>query len=206
MGPITAMELEPAELAIVKIIQHEALDDEFRMLTKSKQVHRSNRFIKLSPYIDNGLIRVGGRLKNANLPFESQHQILVPRTHFVCKLIIMHAHRKCMHGGLRLTESTFREKYWITNARQEIKNSIDKCLTCFRQKSATMHQIMADLPEPRVMMNLKAFTNVAIDYTGAIAYKLSRNRGCKISKAYIAIFGLYGDKGDSCRIGQRFNS
>lgn len=146
-GPITAMELESAEIAIVKVVQHEALSDEFCMLSKSKQVHRSSRFIKLSPYIDNGLIRVGGRLRNANLPFESRHQILLPRTHFVSKLIIVHFHLKCMHGGLRLTESMLREKFWITNARQEIKNAIDKCLTCFRQKSSTMNQIMADLPK-----------------------------------------------------------
>lgn len=142
----------------------------------------------MSPFIDQGLIRVGGRLKNANLPFEAQHQILLPRTYFVCKLIIIHAHLKCMHGGLKLTENTLRERYWITNARQEIENSIDKCITCFRQKSATMNQIMADLPKPRVASNLKAFTNVAVEYKGAISYKFSRNRGCKSSKAYIAIF------------------
>lgn len=51
-----------------------------------------------------------------------------------------------------------------------------------------MNQIMAQLPEHRVISNIKPFTNVAVDYTGAIAYKLSRTRGCKVSKAYIAIF------------------
>lgn len=187
-GPITACELEPAELAIVKVIQHEALGDEFRALKNAKQVHRSSRFVKLSPYLDNGLLRVGGRLRNANLPFDSQHQILLPRTHFVSKLIINYVHLNCMHGGLKLTKNTLRKKYWITNARQEIKGSIDKCITCFRQRTATMNQIMADLPKHRVVFNLKAFTNVAIDYTGAVSYKLSRNRGCKNSKAYIAIF------------------
>lgn len=93
-----------------------------------------------------------------------------------------------MHGGLKLTENTLRKKYWVTNARQEIKGSIDKCITCFKQKSATMNQVMADLPKPRVAFNLKTFTNVAVDYTGAISYKLSRNRGCKNSKAYVEIF------------------
>lgn len=51
-----------------------------------------------------------------------------------------------------------------------------------------MNQIMAHLPEHRVIFNVKPFTNLAVDYTGAIAYKLSRTRGCKTSKAYISIF------------------
>lgn len=79
-GPITANEFEPAELAIIKIVQHEALNDEFKTLRNSRQVHHSSRFVKLSPCIENGWLRVGGRLRNANLPFDSEHQILLPHS------------------------------------------------------------------------------------------------------------------------------
>lgn len=51
-----------------------------------------------------------------------------------------------------------------------------------------MNQMMADLPAARVETFVKPFTNVAVDYTGAINYKLAKGRGYKTSKAYIAIF------------------
>lgn len=113
---------------------------------------------------------------------------MLPKSHFVTELIILHSHLKCKHGGLKLTTSTLRDKFWIPDVRRDVVRLTNKCMVCFRQKCSTMNQIMAHLPEQRVISNIKPFTNVAVDYTGAIAYKLSRTRGCKMSKAYIAIF------------------
>lgn len=47
---------------------------------------------------------------------------------------------------------------------------------------------MADLPTSRIKMFEKSFSNVAVDYTGAINYKMGKGRGCKSSKSYVAIF------------------
>lgn len=51
-----------------------------------------------------------------------------------------------------------------------------------------MQQFMADLPAGRVNIANKPFTDVAIDYAGPFLIKLSNVRGCKMQKAYIAIF------------------
>lgn len=47
---------------------------------------------------------------------------------------------------------------------------------------------MADLPKNRITCVNKPFGNTAIDYTGPIMIKMSNGRGCKMQKAYIAIF------------------
>lgn len=73
-----------------------------------------------------GLLRVGGRLKNAKLPFGSKHQILLPKSHFVTGLIIVHAHLRCKHGGLKLTTSTLRDQFWVPDVRQEITRLTSK--------------------------------------------------------------------------------
>lgn len=71
-GPITANEIDCAELVILKIVQRESLGKEIETLKNNKCVHRASKFIKLSPFMENdGLLRVGGRLKNAKLPFGS---------------------------------------------------------------------------------------------------------------------------------------
>lgn len=144
--------------------------------------------MKLSPFIENGILRVGGRLKNANLSFDTKHPILLPKQHFVTDLIITFIHLKCLHGGPKLTENMLRQVYWVVNSKHQIKRIINKCITCFKLKASTMTQLMANLPKNRVNFQEKPFTNIAIDYTGAVNYKFSKGRGCKTSKAYIAIF------------------
>lgn len=136
----------------------------------------------------NGILRVGGRLKHAKIPFNAKHQILLPRGHFVTDLIIKMYHLSSLHGGPTLTENSIRQKYWIVNSQHEIKRVLNKCIVCFKHKNATMKQVMADLPEPRINISEKAFSNVAVDYTGAVNYRFSKGRGSKSAKAYIAIF------------------
>lgn len=145
--------------------------------------------IRLSPFIDaDGILRVGGRLKNANIPYNARNQILLPHDHFVTKLIINSMHLMCLYGGPRLTESVFRQRYWITNSQHRIKEMIHICVRCFAMRASTMTQLMANLPAARVFMFIKPFTNTAINYTGEIVYKLNKTRNSKTAKAYIAIF------------------
>lgn len=187
--PISMTELRTAEKVIIKTIQKESFESEISELNKDKSISKNNKLIRLTPFLDgNGILRVGGRLKNANIPFNAKNQVLLPHDHFVTKLIIISLHLSCLHGGPKLTESVIRQKYWITNSQHRIKEIISKCVKCFAMRANTMTQIMADLPAARVSMCEKPFTNVAVDYTGEIVYKLNKIRNSKTAKSYIAIF------------------
>lgn len=53
--------------------------DELRSLNKKNSVKNSSALISLSPFLDeHGIIRVGGRIKRADLPSDAKHQILMP--------------------------------------------------------------------------------------------------------------------------------
>lgn len=182
-------ELAHATRKIIQIVQGKSFDKEISILKKNASLPRSNKFVSLSPFLDeNGTLRVGGRLKNSDLPFDTKHQILLPNTHWVTKLLVKECHEKCLHGGPKLTESVLRQNYWITNSQRTIKSIIHKCINCFKANPKPMSQFMANLPSSRVTVMKKPFSKTAVDYTGAIHIKMTNGRGIRSQKAYIAIF------------------
>ncbi|KAK9745948.1 hypothetical protein QE152_g6479 [Popillia japonica] len=55
-------------------------------------------------FIDNeGLLRVGGRLKDADIPCQQKHPIIIPKIHPLTKLIIMREHLRFRHAGIQAT-------------------------------------------------------------------------------------------------------
>ena len=188
-GALTVDELQTAEFAIIKAVQNERFCNEIETLRSKKEIKASSSLRQLSPFLDeNQILRVGGRLNNADLPYAAKHQILLPAKHDVSMLIITNAHVECLHGAPKLTESVLRQKFWVIHSQRSIKAAIHNCIRCFRAAPRTMSQYMADLPALRVSANEKPFTNTAVDYTGAIHVKLTNGRGYKTKKAYIAIF------------------
>ncbi|XP_055308454.1 uncharacterized protein LOC129572515 [Sitodiplosis mosellana] len=188
-GILTADELEYAEAAIIKNVQQESFAEEIKMLCTKGELKNTSALLKLSPFLDSKqVLRVGGRLKNADLPYEAIHQMLLPSKHAVTALIIKNVHLNCLHGAPKLTEAVLRQKFWVLNSQRTIKAIIHKCVDCFKAAPKTMHQFMADLPEKRVNISEKPFINTAVDYTGAIQVKLMNGRAYKTKKAYIAIF------------------
>ena len=80
--PLTCEELRAAGKIIIKDMQREVFHEEFRLLGESKGLPKGNQLVSLSPFIDpEGMLRVGGRLKNAPIPDCSKHQIIIPKDH-----------------------------------------------------------------------------------------------------------------------------
>lgn len=186
---LTSDELIIAEKKIVQLLQNESFAEEIKILKAEKKLPKTNKYVSLSLFLDDNMIlRVGGRLVNADLPYDTKHQILLPDKHPITALIIEECHEKSMHGGPKLTESILRQTFWICNSQRTIKSILNKCVTCFRVNPKPMEQFMGDLPKSRVTVVPKPFFNTAVDYTGAVMIKMSNGRGFKTQKAYIAIF------------------
>ncbi|KAL7725857.1 hypothetical protein ACLKA6_016408 [Drosophila palustris] len=74
--------------------------------------------------IDNAIVcvmRVGGRLTNAEMQFEAKHQALLPQQHRFTKLYVEHLHRSNLHAGPRILLALLRERIWVINARALIQ-------------------------------------------------------------------------------------
>lgn len=54
-------------------------------LKKSMEIPRKSRLRSLCPYINNGLILVGGRLQNATVSKEQKNPIVLPHDHLITR-------------------------------------------------------------------------------------------------------------------------
>ncbi|XP_072377859.1 uncharacterized protein [Diabrotica undecimpunctata] len=186
-GVLSATELIEAEQRIVKIIQLTFFQSEFKDLKHQKTV-KNKAILKLNPFIDaSGLIRVGGRLRNANVSYNQKFPLLLPTKCQVVRSLLEREHIRLLHTGPQNTLSSIRLTYWPLDGLREIKRIIYKCKNCYRFNARPAHQIMADLPKERFQVS-RPFTNVTIDYGGPFQIKPSRLRRAPICKAYIAVF------------------
>lgn len=98
-GNLTTNELTAACEKIIRTLQNEHFKEEIVLLGKSKKLPKSNKYLSLSPFVDtNGILRVGGRLKDADLPYEMKHQILLPNKNAITDLIIKECHETSLHS------------------------------------------------------------------------------------------------------------
>ena len=90
----------------------------------------TNHLAGLAPFIDAvGLIRVGGRLKNADVPFDERFPVLLPAKHPISTLVIRYYHEKTRHQGRHLTLGAIRSAgYHIEKSSKAIKNFIGNCV------------------------------------------------------------------------------
>ncbi|XP_061704588.1 uncharacterized protein LOC133515953 [Cydia pomonella] len=185
---LTTTELENALIRCVKIVQRREFGAELDNLMKGKDVKRESTIKGLNPYLDEkNVLRVGGRLRNADIPEERKHPIILSSRNALTLLIIADAHQKTLHGTMPLMFVYLRSKYWILRVKNAIKAYIHKCVVCARQRAITRTQIMGDLPKVRITQ-ARPFLHSGVDFAGPIQVLMSRGRGAKSNKAYIAIF------------------
>ncbi|XP_072763659.1 uncharacterized protein [Anoplolepis gracilipes] len=104
-SPLCAKEIDETEIKLMKLIQASSFARELNELTNKRDINKTN-IAALNPFIDeNGLIRVGGRLKMSELVFPQKYPILLPSHHFLTDLIIRETHEKHYHTGVQTTLS-----------------------------------------------------------------------------------------------------
>ncbi|XP_057376189.1 uncharacterized protein LOC130697275 [Daphnia carinata] len=78
----SVLKLEGEFLEVVKACQFEAFGDELRRLGKGKGLHHTSHLLPLSPILGkDGIIRLGGRIGRAKLPYDVVHPPLLPNKH-----------------------------------------------------------------------------------------------------------------------------
>ncbi|XP_044741885.1 uncharacterized protein LOC123302859 [Chrysoperla carnea] len=70
-------DLEFAEQALIRVVQNIHFKDDILALKNNRIC--SNRLKNLSPFLENDILRVGGRLKHASIPYAHQHPVLLPK-------------------------------------------------------------------------------------------------------------------------------
>lgn len=142
---------------------------------------------KLDPFTDEqGLIRVGGRLQNSNIPYATRHPILLEKNHFTI-LLVEDYHRKLLHAGPRTTRALIAKKFHIINANHVIRQIIHNCQRCLRWHGKPHQPDMAPLPATRVNIS-RPFTYTMVDFAGPFSTKETTRRKSPTHKSYLCIF------------------
>ncbi|GFU85414.1 integrase catalytic domain-containing protein [Trichonephila clavipes] len=186
---LTFSETKTAEETIIRWVQGFYFQEEIRSIKKQISLPPKSPLRSLHPFIDeHGLVRVGGRLQNSQLRFNSKHLIILPSQHSISELLIKEQHIAHLHAGPTLLAHVLQQSHWIVGSRKLINKCIRKCLKCNKFKtSTTTPQLMGNLPKHRVTLE-RPFFSCGIDYAGPVLIKCNKGRGTKSTKGYIALF------------------
>lgn len=62
--------------------QQESFNSEIETLRKNKQLSKGYKILNLNPFLDSqGILRVGGRIANANISEEQKHPAIIDKGH-----------------------------------------------------------------------------------------------------------------------------
>lgn len=183
--PITTEEVQQAESKILKYVQRRHFAEETSQMEeesntgdkkglKPSSVKKSSQLRKLNPIMINGLLHVGGRLRNAPIDDESKYPVILPKNNHLVDLIVRFYHQKSGHSGVEHVLSLMRERFWPINARATVKKMLNACFSCRKRLSSPEVQKMADLPADRVRPDEPPFTHVGIDCFGPFMVKGGR--------------------------------
>ena len=139
---------------------------------------KSSSLYNLDPFIDNdGVLRVGGRLRQAKQLFEEKHPAILPRNSHLANLAIDHYHEAVHHQGRQISHGKIRQEgIWIIGANRMISKRIKQCVTCQRLRGKLLTQHMANLPCER-SETPPPFTNVGFDVFGPWTIQVRKLRG-----------------------------
>lgn len=181
-------ELIEAEKRIIKITQASEFATDLINLSKRGYVDNKSKLLPLQPFFDqDGILRVGGRLKNCNITYSQRHPILLPKSHHVSNILISDCHLHNYHSGIQTTLNILRQKYWILDGRNQVRKIIRKCILCWKVNPPNVNYIMGNLPSVRVN-SARPFCNVGVDYCGPFYIKEKKYRNKNRIKVYVAVF------------------
>jgi len=137
---LTTKELEWSFLKLVQNCQYTTLPTEIETIKSGgvpkPTIQGLNPF--MHEYTDEiltfSLLRVGGRLMNAPIPFDAKFPLLLPKNcEFVSKYV-HYLHITNFLAGARILVGLLRQRFWIINAREVVKRIVRQCVPCFKFK------------------------------------------------------------------------
>ena len=168
-GPLTTGEMERQTLFWVARAQNNAKGSE-KFEEDRLQLNLQER--------QDGLLECRGRI-------QGDYPIYLPDSHPFTEKLTMVSHQATLHGGVGLTLTKVRERYWVPRLRRLAKKVIKKCYGCKRfQAVALKSPPPGNLPRDRTE-GRAAFQVIGVDFAGPLKYrKGKKNEG----KAYIVLY------------------
>ena len=139
------------ELEILKNVQRCHFPEEFKVLSKSKNVNcvkKSSSLWSLDSVLVDSLLRVGCSLASASIPMESKHQIILPKKDHVTNLMAKHYHIISGYSGREYVLSVLHKRFWVIKLLEEFFPNGDKDKACFACRRWLIFQQLVILDKP----------------------------------------------------------
>lgn len=184
----SAEECNSALKTIIRTVQRHYYSAEYDAKW-NLNVKKRSCLLPLSVFLDaDGIIRVGGRLRNSKLPFNQRHPIILPANSHLVELYVRYLHEHYFHATKAFVVNFINSHYWIIgNLKRVVKKMIFQCVVCRGYRSSISQQIMGQLPLERVS-EADAFNHSGVDFAGPFECKCTGHRSTKTSKIYLAVF------------------
>ncbi|XP_055633918.1 uncharacterized protein LOC129774235 [Toxorhynchites rutilus septentrionalis] len=190
---LSVNDLKEAKYALVRCVQLESFSVEIKALANHRIIPAHSSLKLLNPFLDQqGILRVGGRLKLAGESYSVRHPMIIPGNHSFSRQMAVAYHVMALHSGPRMTLAQIRQEFWPLNGRALATFTFRNCIRCFRSNPVPISQPPGQLPKPRTTPT-RAFAFTGVDYCGPVYLKPVHRRAAA-QKAYIAVFVCFSTK------------
>ncbi len=187
---ITVQELSQSERSWIRTCQAADFPHELATIQSSSDATLPNysALKSLRPFIDsNGVIRVGGRLSNAEVSYSTKHPVVLHGKNPITRMILQSEHRRMLHAGPTLLCASVSLRFHIINLRNTVRAISRNCVICRRYLGKLSSQLQGQLPPERINPG-PVFEKVGLDYAGPFFIEYGHVRKPTIVKAYICLF------------------
>ena len=181
-------ELKRSETCLLIHSQEQSFPEELRRFHTGNKLRSSSILLSLNPILGpNGLLMVGGRLKNSFLSLSQHHPIILHGRDILAKLIVFRKHLSLLHAGPTLLLSVLGRRFHIIGSRRLIRSVCHGCVTCCKVAAKTETQVMGQLPVQRVTPS-SPFSKTGVDFAGPFLIKKGHTRKPVYVKSYICMY------------------
>ena len=133
--------------------------------------------LNLQPSSD-GVLECRGRI-------QGEYPIYLPDTHLFTHKVVEEAHLTTLHGGIGLTMTKVRSRYWVPRLRRLVRRVRKSCHGC-KRLTATAYAT----PPPGILPTTRTqgtnpFQVIGVDYAGPLQYRVTKQ---KEGKAYVLLY------------------
>jgi hypothetical protein len=175
-GPLTGAEMRESKLFWISHIQHERFPAEVEAARIGTRLPKDSSLLPLLPVLENGILKVGGRIDCAAMAHDAKHQMIIPANHSFTTLLILGIHLRLQHAGPGTVMAHSRRSYWIIKCRSQVQKALRQCMECRNLNAKPTVPRIAPLPPARVIAENPVFHYCGVDYFGPLVIKERRSR------------------------------
>ena len=158
---------------------------------------------QLNLNLDNGILRVKGKMKNLRASYDERFPILLNKNSKISSMIIEDLHKNMRHAGVYKLLSVLRREFWIPSAYITVKKVVKSCIKCNKLYGRSIKVNQSPYKDYRVNPSNIPFRDISLDHIGPFTVKNDLNENTKV---YILILTCLWSRGVNLLLCKQLNN